>query len=837
MINTEKPDYTNTPAVEARPHYSYLPHDTSAPFVSIITPFYNTPPDIFGQTVRAVLRMSLANWEWIIVDDESSDEASLAVLREVEASDERIHVVRQPNGGPAVARNHAAREARGKYLLQLDSDDLMEPTFVEKAVWFLETQPQFAAANSYNVTFGAKDFLWPNGFHEYEASINDNRMTMQAVIRKDAYFVAGGYDESISYEHADWDFWLNMAEVGLWGFTLPEYLTWYRTQSKSLMTEIEGDRARAQRFRTWLHTKHAGLRGRFPHPVWTSGRDIPHAVVREEIPVENALEKPDGVKRILFVVPWLEMGGSDKFNVDVIRQLSRRDYEFTVVSTASARHVWLSEFTGLTPDVFCLEKFLSYADYPRFLNYLIASRQIDAVLMSNSQLAYLLAPYLRATHPHLPILDYNHMEIENWQDGGYPRHAVRLGRLLDLNVVNTQHLKDWMVARGGDPDQIDVCYCNCDTTEWTPDGAERRAAIRAELQLPADAAVILFAGRVVSQKRPLLFVDVLQRLAAVEPGFVAVVAGSGDLLDSMRDRARSAGLQKQVRFLGAVSSERMRDLMCAADILLLPSDHEGLALVLFEAMAMEAVPVGADVGGQRELVTPECGYLIRRGDDEVEQYAAALLELIRDPQRRAQMATCGRARVVEQFDMRLMADGMERAIARATERAATRQTAELALPMARESAHVAIEYVRMEEVADMLWNERSKLPPVRFIRALRERVLPIGSPRYEVYKAFRQSLRRLRRAPAAMRRRLARRAAGAPLPAPGAVRAAVASAAVSVATPEPDPETAPATVVVPVAGDADGLEAPDGLPGAHDKRHAAPISPLAPHADTTRTGR
>lgn len=835
MINTEHPDYSNTPAAEARPHYSYLPRDTSAPFVSIITPFYNTPPDIFQQTVRSVLRMSLANWEWIIVDDESGDETSLAALREVAASDPRIRVIRQPNGGPAVARNHAAREARGKYLLQLDSDDLMEPTFVEKAVWFLETQPQFAAANSYNVTFGSKTFLWPNGFHEYAASLDDNRMTMQAVIRTSAFFRAGGYDESISYEHADWDFWLDMAEVGLWGFTLPEYLTWYRTQTKSLMTEIEGDRARAQRFRNWLHTKHAGLRGRFPHPVWTPGRDVPHAAIREEIPVENALLKPDGVKRILFLVPWLEMGGSDKFNVDVICQLSQRGYEFTVVSSISARHVWLSEFTSLTPDVFCLEKFLSYADYPRFLNYLIASRQIDAVLISNSQLAYLLTPYLRATHSNLPILDYNHMEIEDWQDGGYPAHAVRLGQLLDLNVVNTQHLSRWMVKQGSNPDQIDVCYCNCDTAEWTLEGADR-AAIRAEHNIPADTPLILFAGRVVSQKRPLFFVDILQRLAAVEPDFVALVAGSGDLLDGMRDRARAAGLRQRMRFLGAVPSERMRDLMCAADILLLPSDHEGLALVLFEAMAMETVPVGADVGGQRELVTSDCGYLIPHAGDEVEQYVAALIELIRDPQRRAQMAARGRARVAEHFDLRLMADGMERAIARATERAAARRPADLALPMARESAHVAIEYIRMEEVANMLWNERSKLPPVQFIRALRERVLPIGSDRYEVYKKFRQGLRRLRRAPVVLRRQLAHRAAGEALPTPAAVRAAVASVATPrerVLAPESEPVPEQVVLAVPVVSDSNGFETANHHTGARDEHHTAPI---VPHVDAAGNG-
>jgi glycosyltransferase involved in cell wall biosynthesis len=50
--------------------------------------------------------------------------------------------------------------------------------------------------------------------------------------------------------------------------------------------------------------------------------------------------------------------------------------------------------------------------------------------------------------------------------------------------------------------------------------------------------------------------------------------------------------------------------MAATDIFFLPSQWEGIALTLFEAMAMQLVPVAADVGGQRELVTPDCGFLI-----------------------------------------------------------------------------------------------------------------------------------------------------------------------------------------------------------------------------------
>ena len=227
MIDADNPDYQNTPASHARPSYDYTPRDNGAPFVSIITPYYNVG-EVFAETVRCVQRMSYQHLEWIIVDDGSTNPGSLAQLAALAASDSRVRVIKQTNQGPATARNHAVRVARGRYLLQLDADDLVEPTFVEKALWLMETQPQFAACSAHNVTFGVRTLLWNHGFQAYEANFQENFVTSQAMIRRDAYVRAGGYDESIVHGHEDWDFWLNLAEAGLWGYTIPEHLTWYR---------------------------------------------------------------------------------------------------------------------------------------------------------------------------------------------------------------------------------------------------------------------------------------------------------------------------------------------------------------------------------------------------------------------------------------------------------------------------------------------------------------------------------------------------------------------------------------------------------------------------------
>lgn len=740
MIDVQAPDYTNTPASDSRPRFHYQPDDYAIPFVSIITPYYNTGP-IFQETVLSIQRSSFSHWEWLVVDDGSTNPQSLAQLDRLAEEEPRVRIIHQTHAGPAVARNRAAREARGRYLLQLDSDDLIEPTFVEKALWVLETQPQFAACNSCTVTFGAKNYLWPHGFEEYHRCFYENWVTNQAVIRRDAYFQAGGYDERCIYSYEDWDFWLNLAEAGHWGFTLPEYLTWYRLQEHSRMDRAQKDPVHDRAFLAWLHQKHRGLVRRFPHPRWGPSLDLPRALVVDEIPLSNPLMKPERVTRVLLVVPWLIIGGAEKFNLDLITLLSQRGYEFTIAATLRADDAWLHRFSALTPDIFRLHQFLHYSDYPRFLNYLIDSRQIDAVLISNSEPGYSLTPYLRARHPNLAILDYTHSEVENWKNGGYPGMSVRLGQQLDLRLTNTNHLRDWMTARGAPPESIHVCHYGIDPEQWSKERYDSTAA-RKRLRIPPEAPLLLFVGRLSPEKRPLLFARIIERVAAQEPGVVSLVVGTGPEAKSVRKFVKKHRLGRSIRLLGALSTEQVREVMAAGDILLLPSEIEGLALVLFECMAMETVPVAANIGGHAELVTPACGLLIPPGDGELDAYVEAVLHLLRNPQKRSLMAKQARQRIVEGFDLSNLSNKLHEAISRGRELACARSGPLTDPEVVRQATSAAIEDLRLEEADHMLWAKRGHASIWSSLRRLRQTLLPLGSGRYEVYKQFRQALRR-----------------------------------------------------------------------------------------------
>lgn len=103
--------------------------------VSVIMPSYNTGKFI-AETIQSVLAQTYTNWELIIVDDCSTDNTDAVVAT---FSDGRIRYLKnEKNSGAAVSRNHALREAKGRWIAFLDSDDLWTPEKLEKQIRFME---------------------------------------------------------------------------------------------------------------------------------------------------------------------------------------------------------------------------------------------------------------------------------------------------------------------------------------------------------------------------------------------------------------------------------------------------------------------------------------------------------------------------------------------------------------------------------------------------------------------------------------------------------------------------------------------------------------------------
>ena len=404
-----------------------------------------------------------------------------------------------------------ATQARSELVFQVDADDWLEPTAIEKCAWHLAVNPQYGFASAFEVGFDAHNYLWPRGFTEPQRFLSHCLVGSHTVmVRKSVHAEAGGYDESIRGGMEDWDFWLRCGERGHWGSTIGEFLCWYRRRGSHATRWEDWDGGpREEAFRAALKAKYPRVfSGEFPKVLPRMGRAYER--IEPRTPWTNPLDK--SARRLLLVTAWMTMGGADKFNLDVVSLLARRGWEITIATTLPGDHSWTPEFARFTPDLFPMWAFLPASEHPRFLRYLIESRRPDVVMTTQSELGYLLLPFLRAHCPGPAYVDYCHMEEEYWKNGGYPRYSVGTQEMLDLNIVSSRHLREWMVAQGARAERIEVAYTNRDTETWKPE-PEARERVRTELGVPDSCALILYAGRICHQKQPQVFASVMKNLA------------------------------------------------------------------------------------------------------------------------------------------------------------------------------------------------------------------------------------------------------------------------------------------------------------------------------------
>lgn len=400
------------------------------------------------------------------------------------------------------------------------------------------------------------------------------------------------------------------------------------------------------------------------------------------------------MKKILLIVPGLVMGGADKFNLSLVQQLTCHGWRVAIASTETGNDIWYDEFIRYTADIFLLHKMMELKEYPCFLRDLIVSYQPEVVLISNSELGYLLLPYLRAHCPAQVYLDYCHSEEMQWRDGGFPAISLHYMNYLDATLVASAHLKQWMEGRGGVADRIFVRYVNVDTDNWRPDLTARRE-LRRCYGIAEDAVIILYAARLSPEKLPLLFAECMKALAAQGLSFVTLVAGEGELKADLERYVERHALNDQVIFVGNCPVAEMPALMAASDIFFLPSLYEGISVAVYEAMSCGLAVVAADVGGQRELVLDGAGVLIAGVATRAarKRYVEALANLIADPAERQRMGKAARDLMLREFNITKMVDGFESLCEHAAKNRRS-VTPVLDEPAAGKSAEQAVEYIR-----------------------------------------------------------------------------------------------------------------------------------------------
>jgi len=226
-------------------------------------------------------------------------------------------------------------------------------------------------------------------------------------------------------------------------------------------------------------------------------------------------------------------------------------------------------------------------------------------------------------------------------------------------MILNEGMRAEATEHGFSPEQLLWMPNPVDTDEFAPCGAQERLDLRTRLRIPAGASVVLYCGRLASEKALPSLLDAFARVADEAREALLVLVGDGPLGSSLKAQAVRLHLNEdQIRFVGQVSPEEVSTWMKIADLFSLVSFSEGFACALIEAMSTGLPSVVSDIPANRQLIEHQRhGLLTPAGDSEA--IAAAMIQILRDATLRAQMSRAARQRVLDSYSTDQVADRYE----------------------------------------------------------------------------------------------------------------------------------------------------------------------------------
>ena len=194
-----------------------------SPLVSVIVPLYNAAPFV-EQTLASIVASTYRPIEVVVVDDGSTDE-SLRIAQTFANAHTQVRVLQQAHAGVSAARNKAIAEALGEWILPVDADDRISPTYIEHAVQAMQEDVRVIGCKA--EFFGAKEGEWKLPDYSPERLALRNMIHISSLFRKTDWQRVGGFCEQEIYRE-DWSFWLSMMELGGQYVRLNEVGLYYR---------------------------------------------------------------------------------------------------------------------------------------------------------------------------------------------------------------------------------------------------------------------------------------------------------------------------------------------------------------------------------------------------------------------------------------------------------------------------------------------------------------------------------------------------------------------------------------------------------------------------------
>ena len=221
--------------------------------IVIVIPCYNQGKYV-ADAIKSLIDQTYVHWKCVVINDGSTDDSD-KVIREAIAGDDRFVYINQENKGVAASRNLGARMFKSEYLMFLDADDMLDRTYLEKGIVFMDEHKEYTMFHAKAKMIGQNNY--PKYLHgwkfRYPYFLLQCTCYITNIQRREAFDATDGFDPNLEWME-DWEYLIRLLDGDKKVYNSDEFLFIYRyhPDSRSTSNHTEED---ARRIRTIIYNK------------------------------------------------------------------------------------------------------------------------------------------------------------------------------------------------------------------------------------------------------------------------------------------------------------------------------------------------------------------------------------------------------------------------------------------------------------------------------------------------------------------------------------------------------------------------------------------------------
>jgi glycosyltransferase involved in cell wall biosynthesis len=351
---------------------------------------------------------------------------------------------------------------------------------------------------------------------------------------------------------------------------------------------------------------------------------------------------------VLVVMPFLAVGGAERVTLEVMRQLKDR-LRFSVVTFEEhdpALGTTADGFRQITPFVYTIPDFALETQYTSFMKYLLKRLKPSTIYIANgTSWIYDHLKEIKDLYPVLRIVD----QVYDAHIGWINRYDFPVTLQTDGHIGVNDQICQAYIQKGAEPEQVYLIENGVDPYELNPDdySGDRISKVKKKLGLYPDKKIVTFASRLHTQKRPMDFIELARRFSS-DPTVEFLMVGNGPLANPVNEQIHKLGLKNVRRF---EFYRPISDILAISDVLVLPSEFEGMPMIVIEAQAMGKPVVVTDVGNNREIIERTGGGIVVSRIGDISALLQAVKEMLAAPPDPGQL----RRLTLSHFDLKSVA--------------------------------------------------------------------------------------------------------------------------------------------------------------------------------------